>query len=173
MKQLYRGGYTMHEMNEIDIIKNLRAYAIAPIYNEVYSSKICTYQGNYDSTKTVNQLMDYLCIYFGADLQGRMNAARKILNITKNPPVIISEELEMVGLQLPLVNFRQRLWGLDLDFKINPIDKRTCKIIFKNDDNFHINLSADKVWKKKQLALTLLYQTKYINSRRNKDLDCS
>lgn len=149
-------------MNEIDVFKRFNAFAIAPFYNGFYSSQIWTYRsGTYYSTKTVNQLMDYICIHFGADLDGRLKAARQKLNIKKNPPIIVSEELGIVGCQLPYMKYNEPMWVFDLDFKINPVRKHHSEIEFINNQIFSIKLSADKVRKRKQLAFTLLGETKY------------
>lgn len=155
----------MHETNEIHVLKNFKAFAIAPFYHEVYSSQIWTYQDTFHYKKTLNELMDSVCIHFGADFQGRLKAARKILNITKNPPVIISEERELVGCQLPLVGYLEPLWAIDLEFTTHPIDNKHCEIEFKNKQRFPIKLSADKVIKRRQMAIVLLSEIKYLNRR--------
>lgn len=155
----------MKEINEIHVLKNFKTFAIAPFYNEVYSSQIHTYSGTFDSRKTIKELMDHYCIHFGADFNGRLKAARKILNIKKNPPVIISEELEINAFQLPLVDYLEPLWVTDLEFDTHPIDQQHSEIEFKNGTKFLVRLSEDKIIKKRHQAIVLLSETKYINSR--------
>lgn len=153
-------------ISEIDVMKNFNVFAIAPFYNEVHSSQILTYDyGNYASVKNVYQLLDDICIYFGSDLNGRLKSARRILRIRKNPPLVISEEREIVAMQLPCAGFREPLWAIDMGFDVKPVDKNHCYVIFRNHERFLIRLSAEKVWERRRLALALLYETKYVTGK--------
>ncbi|QBK27040.1 hypothetical protein DKZ56_15180 [Ureibacillus thermophilus] len=159
------GGMLMNkiEINEIDVMKNFHVYAIAPFYNEVYSSQILTYDyGKFSLSKDVYHLLDDICIYFGADLNGRLKSARRTLKIRKNPPIIISEEKAMVACQLPYVGHLEPLWVMDLNFDVEPVDKNHCYVVFRNKERFFIKLSLDKVWERRRLALALLSETKYV-----------
>lgn len=155
------------EMNEMDIMKNFNVYAIMPFYNELHSSKILTYdKGIFVSTKTVQQLLDEVCICFGADLNGRMKSARRILKKRKNPPIVISEEREMAACQLPMEGYHEPLWAIDLEFKVERVDKNSCHVVFRNHDRFLVGLSEEKVWERRRLAMALLYETKYLSGRK-------
>lgn len=150
-------------MTEIDVMKWCEVYAITPFYNEVYSSKIFTYgHGNFPSIKNIYRLMDEICIYFGADLNGRLKSARKILRKRKNPPIMISEERGIVACQFPYKDYKEPLWVLDMDFKVIPVDSNHSYIVFRNNERFLIALSSEKVWERRRLALALLSETKYI-----------
>lgn len=169
MNQISIGGsYCMNEFNELDMMKNFNVFAITPFYTKVHSSQVLTYDyGKIASTKNTYQLLDDICIYFGSDLNGRLKSARRILRKRKNPPIIISEERGIVACQFPYKDYREPLWVIDLTFKVQPVDKNHCHIIFHNNERFLIRLSAEKVWERRRLALALLCETKYISGRRS------
>lgn len=138
---------------------------ITPNYDGVHASRIYTYNGTMDSKGTVDDIIRALCLEFGSTLKGRQKASRKMLGISKNPPIIISEKLEIVGMPLPY-GYRGNAWVFDLDFKAYSKDT-SCELRFKETLKIDINLSKDAVEARHGKALHLAYRNRAKNFQDN------
>lgn len=152
--------------NELKFMEKFDTIAIAPHYNEVHTSQIFAHQGTINSEKNVTDIMDQYCIFHGADLNGRIKAARKRLGVRKSPPVIISEALDLVAFQVPVAYYKEPMWILDLEFEIHPMSTKNCEIHFKTDLKFEIPLSEEALKARKNKTSLLLYEFKYAINRK-------
>lgn len=91
---------------------------VAPHYNGVHSSIVYTYPRSLSLVKTVSEAMNELCLYFGADLDGRIRGTRQQFKFRKNPPIMISEMLQKVALPLPSMIRDENCWIIDTNFVI-------------------------------------------------------
>lgn len=72
-------------LNYYNTIPYERILAIIPDYQDNHLSKIITTDGVIRSKKNTNNIMDDICKSYGASLQGKMNAAKDLLEMRKNP----------------------------------------------------------------------------------------
>lgn len=132
---------------------------ITPFYDGVHASMIYTKNGMMKSKGTVDQIIHKLCLEFGSTLKGRQKASRKMLKIKKNPPIVISERLGIVGMPLPCVRYKENAWVFDLNFDTYCNDTFS-ELRFNENLKFHVNLSKAAVEERLSKAHKLDYRIK-------------
>lgn len=147
---------------DICLLKLLNEHGIkfvAPQYTGDHSSNVNTQQGSLNLVKTVSEVMNKLCLYFGSDLQGRINGTRQQYDFKKCPPIIISEVLKIVAFQLPSMLKKEYIWIFDLNYKIEENrEKKQCKLKFDNGYEIEVPLTRQSIDKQRDRAIHILYK---------------
>lgn len=129
--------------------------AISPCYEGKYASIIHTYQGSYRSVSKVEDLLDYYCMIYGSDLEGRLRATRTKLGYKKNPPILISPT-GIVGIQVPTPQRLGTTWILSLNFEIKSCNKNESIVVIENVLELPVCLSKKALRAKKAQAMEVL-----------------
>jgi competence protein ComK len=93
--------------------------------------------------------MNKLCIQYGSTLQGRVVAARDLLNITKNTPIMVNDSIIL----FPTKSIRHIDCMYINYFEVEALMKRDkgCVITFKDCQKLELGVSYEKM--KNRLAL--------------------
>lgn len=128
----------------IEQVLQKNALIISPHYNGIHSSIVYTRrQGSISLMETANDVMDRVCEFLGADLQGRIKAARNILGIRKKPPIFLNfGKTNGVAIPYPTHIRGEDLWVLTENFKVVENGESSCKIIF--DEQLSIEIPRKK-----------------------------
>ena len=125
-------------MNEYKINKN--TVAIIPISKT--ESKILELEKEFIIKKSVKNLIDESCIFFGSSYKGRLKGTKALININYKSPIIIEESSEIIFFPTSSPRFENCIW-LSLenikDYKKNKYNNST--IIFKNNRLLKLELS--------------------------------
>lgn len=137
------GGIVVIE-NVIKQVLQKKALIISPHYNGIHSSIVYTRrQGSISLMETANDVMDRVCRYLGADLQGRIKASRDLPNMRKKPPIFLNfEKTNGVAIPYPSHIRGEDLWVLTENFKIVENGESSCKIIL--DEQISIEIPRKK-----------------------------
>lgn len=130
--------------------------AVTPHFDGEHSSIIYTNLGGLKSKGTTDDVIRQYCLNFGASLEGRQMASRKLLGITKTPPILISERLGIVGMELPTYNALDKTWVFDLSFNIEECGSYSL-LRFNNGLRIEVGLKEAAVRYRREKALHLLY----------------
>ncbi|MEK9197878.1 competence protein ComK [Ureibacillus sp. 179-F W5.1 NHS] len=138
------------------LISSHSSIAVTPHFDGEHSSIIYTNLGSLKSKGTTDEIIRQYCLNFGASLEGRQMASRKLLSITKTPPILISERLGIVGMELPTYNTLGKTWVFDLSFTIEECGAYSL-LIFNNGVTIKVALKEAAVRYRREKALHLLY----------------
>lgn len=144
--------------------KDIRA--IQPHYDGVHSTIVYTNQGNIKLVETAYEVMDQICLCFGSDLQGRLNGTRKKFGYKKQPPVLVSEAMRLVALQLPSGYTDETMWIFEPNFEIQEetgqlSGQSKSKVILDDNLSFDIALSRSSIEEKRTRAIDVLFSITY------------
>lgn len=143
---------------EMKILQEHASISLAPHYDGVHSSIIYTHQGSFYSKETVDTILAHYCLTYGSTKDGRLQASRYYLGFVKNPPILISGGKGIAAFQVPSPDYKDVMWILDLDFKINRLGPSLCEIVFNNQLKFKIQLSEKALRARKAKVLELLHE---------------
>ena len=119
---------------------NYETQIIMPIGDN--SSKIIESEEEYFVKKSVQNIMEHSCEYFGSSFEGRKEGTKKLLGITHKSPIIIEESRKIIFFPTTSPEKEDCVW-INLD-KIDTYykkDSKTSTIKFKNGDIIDLNLS--------------------------------
>lgn len=139
---------------EIQFLTSGNVIAVTPHHDGTHLSIIHTHQGILHSKGTEEDIINRYCNEYGSSLEGRRQGSRKLLDIKKRPPVIISERLQLVAMQLPAYNTIGTVYILDLKFTIQP-HLSYSELIFTNGFKLKVGLKKSAVNDHKAKAFEL------------------
>lgn len=142
--------------NIVNLLKNKQIISIAPHYDGTHSSIVLTHQGSLYRREYVEDLMEQLCRYFGSTLEGRKNATRHKLNVRKNPPIIISEILQVGAFEIPNID-NEPMWIFDLQYKIKEL-KNGSQLLYDGQLPIYTSLSENVVNNRKRNVIHMLHE---------------
>lgn len=118
---------------------NKSTLAIIPIDEK--SSKIFEEEENFIINKSVSQIINSSCKYFGSSYNGRYEGAKSLLGMSYKLPIIIEETQEIIFFPTSSPRFNNCSW---ISLKnINNYEKNKNGVIinFKNGLNLELDLS--------------------------------
>lgn len=96
------------------------------------------------------RLLEDCCLFFGSTLQGRKEAAGKILHIQQKIPILLSEKKEI--LFFPTVSYQRKdcIW-----IHANAVasfhgDSKHTKLLFKSGDELHLPIAYRTIYRQMQ-----------------------
>ena len=106
------------------------------------SSKIIESDEEYFVKKSVQNIMEHSCEYFGSSFEGRKEGTKKLLGITHKSPIIIEETRKIIFFPTTSPDNWDCIWiNLEKIDKYYKIDNKTSEIMFKNGDKIKLNVS--------------------------------
>ncbi len=106
------------------------------------SSKIIESDEEYFVKRSVQNIMEHSCEYFGSSFEGRKEGTKKLLGITHKSPIIIEETRKIIFFPTTSPDNWDCIWiNLEKIDKYYKIDNKTSEIMFKNGDKIKLNVS--------------------------------
>jgi competence protein ComK len=106
------------------------------------SSKIIESDEEYFVKRSVQNIMEHSCEYFGSSFEGRKEGTKKLLGITHKSPIIIEETRKIIFFPTTSPDNWDCIWiNLEKIDKYYKIDNKTSEILFKNGDKIKLNVS--------------------------------
>ena len=106
------------------------------------SSKIIESDEEYFVKRSVQNIMEHSCEYFGSSFEGRKEGTKKLLGITHKSPIIIEETRKIIFFPTTSPDNWNCMWiNLEKIDKYYKIDNKTSEILFKNGDKVKLNVS--------------------------------
>jgi len=113
--------------------------AVIPV--EKYVSKVIELDETFIVNKSVMQIIDDSCKYFGSTYKGRFEGTKKILNMNYKLPIVIEEYNNLIFFPTSSPRFNDCIW-ISLN-NIEKYERLNCcsKIIFRKNLEFELDLS--------------------------------
>ena len=106
------------------------------------SSKIIESDEEYFVKRSVQNIMEHSCEYFGSSFEGRKEGTKKLLGITHKSPIIIEETRKIIFFPTTSPDNWDCIWiNLEKIDNYYKIDNKTSEILFKNGDKIKLNVS--------------------------------
>ena len=106
------------------------------------SSKIIESDEEYFVKKSVQNIMEHSCEYFGSSFEGRKEGTKKLLGITHKSPIIIEETRKIIFFPTTSPDNWDCMWiNLEKIDKYYKLDNKNSEIMFKNGDKVKLNVS--------------------------------
>ncbi len=106
------------------------------------SSKIIESEEEYFVKKSVQNIMEHSCEYFGSSFEGRKEGTKKLLGITHKSPIIIEETRKIIFFPTTSPDNWDCIWiNLEKIDKYYKIDNKNSEVLFKNGDKVKLNVS--------------------------------
>lgn len=135
-----------------------RTLAVEAVFAGEYRSKIHTTHGTYYSKLYPRKLLDKACIRYGSTKQGRIQAARILLNYLQKPPFMIAPytigAFPTMGTGNP-----ECVWIFNHRFNIDELLIGKSRITFMNGTTILVNASKHTLTKQQQRLHTLISVT--------------
>jgi len=127
-------------------MNNLESYfvnkatcAIIPIGKSV--SKVIELDNSYIVDKSVNDIIDESCKYFGSSYQGRYDGSKKILNMNYKLPIVIEEFNNIIFFPTSSPRFGECCW-ISLNNISSYLKMESCsKLVFYSGIELELEIS--------------------------------
>lgn len=123
-------------------------------------TRIYDINGTYTIKKSVSEIVDISCQYYGSNYQGRYVGSKRLLNMDYKLPIIVDEIKEVVIFPTCSPKSDKCIW-----ICVNNIDnyekyKKTAKIKFINKFSLELNISFNSLENQIMRATLLLMKLK-------------
>ncbi|WP_432357013.1 competence protein ComK [Sporosarcina sp. UB5] len=141
-------------MRDDSLLLDFRTLALKPVFSGEYLSKIITTHGTYYSKTSPIELLKEACLRHYSSMEGRKEAAKKLLNYYKKPPFLISDD---VGV-FPTISSEKPecIFIFSHFFEAEKVGKKQTKITFNNKTYITVPVSHYTVMRQKSKLHTLL-----------------
>lgn len=113
--------------------------AIIPIDSKI--SEVIELDNSYVVNKSVSDIIDDSCRYYGCSYKGRFDGSKKILNMNYKLPIIVEEFHNLIFFPTSSPRFGNCIWiSLENIKSYSKIDD-VSKIVFNNDRILDLNIS--------------------------------
>ena len=118
---------------------NRATCSILPIDKEV--SQVYELNDTYIINKSVKDIIDESCKYYGCTYQGRLEGTKKILGMNYKLPIIIEEFNDLIFFPTSSPRFNQCIWLSLNNINTYEKDEKGTKIVFKSNFELVLDLS--------------------------------
>lgn len=122
------------------------------------SSKIIESEEEYFVKKSVQNIMEHSCEYFGSSYEGRKEGTKKLLGITHKSPIIVEESRKIIFFPTTSPEKEECIWiNLEKINKFYKLDNKKSCIEFKNGDKIEFDISYGSLSNQIMRATRLKY----------------
>lgn len=119
---------------------NYDTQLILPI-NE-FKARVVEHDKEYIIDRSVQEILEHSCEYFGSSFEGRKDGTKKMLGITHKSPIIVEESRKMIFFPTASPEREDCIWiNLEKIEKYYKIENGKSAILFKNGDILEFDVS--------------------------------
>ena len=104
-------------------------------------SKIIEIDNEFIVNKSVKNIIDDSCKYFGSSYQGRFEGSKKILNMNYKLPIVVEEFNNVIFFPTSSPRFSECIWISLSNVKSYLKDENICKIVFIGGAELSLDIS--------------------------------
>lgn len=104
-------------------------------------SKVIEIDNTYVVNKSVSEIIDHSCKYFGSSYNGRHEGTKNMIGIKYKTPILIEESKNIIFFPTCSTRLYECMWISLNNIKNYSKYKKNSKILFKNDYELILNIS--------------------------------
>ncbi len=148
-------------MMKVSRLRIERALALEGVFDGKYRSKVTMIDGIYYSEMPPVDLLNEICMHFGATKKGRVDAAKSLLGFSKKTPfIIVPGKVAAVPLVSP--DRDDCVWIFNHPFKTTEISKGKSLLTYRNGAKVEVPCSKYTLLKQENRIHTLLSKLEWM-----------